>query len=102
MNKQTKFASSGELVYSMLVFLDLFPMAMFIGLDLSSQGNDNDTAFEDIYAAFMAFLTSEDEKIRVLASEVCRNSLTTATMSAWENANFKFASIVKYNFWEST
>lgn len=100
MNRQTKFSSSGELVYSMLVFLDVYPMALFIGLDLAS--HNNDAAFEDVYAALMAFLTSEDEKIRLLTSEVCRSSLTEATMSAWRRKDYKFSNTAKFNFWEST
>ncbi|KAK6598855.1 GTPase-activator protein for Ras-like GTPase [Botrytis cinerea] len=100
MNRQTKFSSSGELVYSMLVFLDVYPMALFVGMDLGSRHND--TAFEDVYAALMAFLTSEDEKIRILTSEVCRSSLTEATMSAWQKKDYKFTNAAKFHFWEST
>ncbi|ATZ56616.1 hypothetical protein BCIN_13g04520 [Botrytis cinerea B05.10] len=100
MNRQTKFSSSGELVYSMLVFLDVYPMALFVGMDLGSRHND--TAFEDVYAALMAFLTSEDEKIRILTSEVCRSSLTEATMSAWQKRDYKFTNAAKFHFWEST
>ncbi|KAA8565894.1 hypothetical protein EYC84_009705 [Monilinia fructicola] len=99
-NRQTKFASSGELVHSMLVFLDVHPMAIFVGLDMTS--HHSETTFEDIYAAFMAFLSSDDERIRHLTSEVCRKSLTVATLSAWENKDFYFSTNVKYNFWEST
>ncbi|CAD6449201.1 375e5968-07eb-4595-a6f9-690f2b9d45d8 [Sclerotinia trifoliorum] len=100
MNRQTKFAFSGEVVYSMLIFLHVYPMAMFVGLDMGSPTAD--TIFEDIYAAFLAFLTSEDEKIRILSSEVCRDSLAAATMYAWRKNNFQFSNIAKFNFWEST
>ncbi|QSZ35892.1 hypothetical protein DSL72_007014, partial [Monilinia vaccinii-corymbosi] len=99
-NRQNKFVSSGELVYSMLVFLDAYPMAIFVGLDPSSQSSD--ATFEDIYAAFLALLTSDEERIRHLASEVGRNSLTQGTISAWQNKEFYHSSNVKYNFWEST
>ena len=84
----------------MLVFLDVYPMALFVGMDLGSRHND--TAFEDVYAALMAFLTSEDEKIRILTSEVCRSSLTEATMSAWQKKDYKFTNAAKFHFWEST
>ncbi|RAL67207.1 hypothetical protein DID88_007984 [Monilinia fructigena] len=99
-NRQAKFASSGELVHSMLVFLDVHPMAIFVGLDMTS--HNSETTFEDIYAAFMAFLSSDDERIRHLTSAVCRNSLTAATLSAWGNKDFYFSTNAKYNFWEST
>lgn len=75
-------------------------MAMFVGLDMGSPTAD--TIFEDIYAAFLAFLTSEDEKIRILTSEVCRDSLSAATMYAWRKHDFQFTNIAKFNFWEST
>lgn len=87
-------------MYSMLKFLDVYPLAIFAGLKFDP--HEADTAFEDVYAAFMAFSTSDDERIRTLTSEVSRNTLTVATMSAWQSKDNPFTVNVKFSFWEST
>ncbi|KAM3065146.1 Ras GTPase activating protein ira2 [Clarireedia jacksonii] len=88
------------MVHSVLVFLDSCPLALFGGLSMQTESGE--TAFEDIFAAFMVFLTSDDERIRALTSAVSRGTLTEATIFAWRMDNYSVSSALKFNFWNST
>lgn len=100
LHKQFKFAASGEMVHGVLVFLESCPLALFGGLTLQTEPGEN--AFEDIFAAFMVFLTSDDERIRALTSAVSRETLREGTAFAWRMDNYSVSSALKFNFWNST
>jgi neurofibromin 1 len=100
LHKQFKVAASGEMVHSVLVFLDACPLALFGGISMQMETGEN--AFEDIFAAFMVFLTSDDERIRALTSAVSRGTLTEGTTFAWRMNNYSVSSALKFNFWNST
>jgi len=99
-NKPVKFQASIELIYSILVFLDASPLALF-----SSKHHDTvDWAqiLEDIFLAFMTFLISDEESIRRLAGTVCRKVLLEGSVSVWHSYGRVLSPESKYNFWNSS
>jgi neurofibromin 1 len=89
-----------EMIYSVLTFLDAFPLAIFIGTP--DNGTDWSHFFEDIFASFIAYLVTDDERIRHLTAVVARKIMAEGTLSLWHTNKSLEAETLKNNFWKST
>jgi neurofibromin 1 len=92
--------SSMDMIHSILLFLDASPLTVFVGAP--NNGVDWSHFFEDIFSSFMAYLVTDDERIRHLTSTVASRIMTEGSITFWR-ATQSFDSIsFKRNFWKST
>lgn len=89
-----------EIVYNILMFLDAFPLAIFIGAP--ENGADWSHFFEEVFASFMTYLVTDDERIRHLAADVARKIMAEGSLSLWHTTQSFGAETFKINFWKST
>lgn len=89
-----------EMIHCILVFLDAFPLAVFIGAP--NIGADWSLFFDDVFASFMAYLVIDDDRIRHLTAIVARKIMAEGTLSLWSTTRGLGDGAMKANFWKST
>lgn len=88
------------MIYSILAFLDASPLTLFTGAP-----NDSDDFiifYEDIFASFTTYLTTDDDRIRSLTNVVARKIMTECSSPLWQKGQSLGPRPSKYNFWKST
>jgi neurofibromin 1 len=88
------------MIYNILLFLDASPLTVFIGAP--DDGADWSHFFEEVFASFMAYLVTDDERIRYLTNIVTRKIMTEGSMTIWRSIQSLDSQTFKYNFWKST
>jgi neurofibromin 1 len=88
------------MIYSILVFLDASPFALFIGAP--NNGPDWILFFEDIFTSFTTYLVTDDERIRYLTSKVARKIMTDGSVTLWRKSKSLGSRTFKYTFWKTT
>lgn len=92
--------SSMDMIHSILLFLDASPLTVFIGAP--DDGADWGHFFEDVFASFMAYLVTDDERIRCLTNNVARRIMTEGSITFWRASQSFGSQSFKINFWKST
>jgi neurofibromin 1 len=87
-------------IYNILVFLDASPLTLFMGAP--NNGADWAHFFEDIFSSFMAYLITDDDRIRCLTHTVARKIMTDTSVSLWRKSQSVGSQTFKQNFWKST
>jgi neurofibromin 1 len=93
-------ASSTDMIYSILAFLDASPLTLFNGAP-----NDSDDFilfYEDIFASFTTYLITDDDRIRFLTNAVARKIMTECSGPLLQKGHSLGPRASKYNFWKST
>lgn len=88
-------------MYSILVFLDAAPLALFYS-DVHEDRADWAQTMEDLFAAFMSFLISDDESIRSFSARVCRRVMVEGVKYLWRKAKCILSPELKWQFWSSS
>ena len=98
--KPLEVTSSTDVIYSILVFLDASPLTLFMGAP--SNGAEWSRFFEDIFSSFMAYLITDDKRIRYLTNTVARKIMTDTSLSLWRKSQNVGSQTFKLDFWKST
>ncbi len=88
------------MIYVILAFLDASPLTLFTGAP-----NDSDDFiifYEDIFASFTTYLTTDNDRIRSLANAVARKIMTECSSPLCQKGQILGPRPSKYNFWKST
>lgn len=88
------------MVYSILVFLDASPLTVFIGAP--DDGAEWGRFFQEVFASFMAYLVTDDERLRHLTNIVARKIMTEGSVAIWRSSENLATQSFKLNFWTST
>lgn len=100
LSKPLEVATSNDIIYSILVFLDASPLTLFMGAP--DNGPDWTLFFEDIFASFSTYLVMDDERIRYMTNAVARTIMTNSSVTLWHKSKSLGSRTFKYNFWKST
>ena len=98
--KPLEVTSSTNVIYSILLFLDASPLTLFMGAP--NNGADWAHFFEDIFSSFMAYLITDDDRIRYLTNTVARKIMTDTSVALWRKSQSFGSQTFKRNFWKST
>jgi neurofibromin 1 len=98
--KPLDVSTSGDIIYSILVFLDASPLTIFLGAP--DNGPEWTIFFEDIFTSFAAFLVLDDDRIRYMTNTVTRRIMTSGSVMLWHKSKSLGSRTFKYNFWKST
>lgn len=88
------------MIYSILVFLDASPLTIFVGAP--ENGAEWTQFFQGIFASFMGYLVTDDERIRYLTNTVTRKIMTDGSVSLWRKSQSVGSDTFTHNFWKST
>ncbi|KAH8601379.1 hypothetical protein B0O99DRAFT_681402 [Bisporella sp. PMI_857] len=92
--------TSLDTVYSILLFLDACPSIVFVGAP--EIGSQWERFFGGAFATLMAYLVSDDDRIRYLSNIVAQKMLTEGCLASWRSLKGSNTAEFRTNFWKST
>ncbi|KAL2069744.1 hypothetical protein VTL71DRAFT_14423 [Oculimacula yallundae] len=98
--KPLEVASSSNLIYTILLFLDASSLTLFNGAP--NFGPEWLLFFEETFATFSTYLATDDERIRSLANTVARKIMTEGTAAFWRKSKNGGSKSFTQNFWKTT
>ena len=98
---QLSIAPPPELIYHILIFLDTASVSSFLG---EADANYSEWArfFHEVLTAFLSYLSSDNDKLRLLSHRVTRKFLVEGSIALWGKSEAPPTNTFITNFWKHT
>jgi neurofibromin 1 len=98
--KPLEVATSSDMIYNILLFLDASPLTLLAG----APDNTDDWVkfFESTLTSFLIYLVTDDEQIRHMTCTVARKLMTEGTTAIYHRVEIAEMKVFKQTFWRTS